>query len=322
MSQEEKNWYDCFIDTLNKRFPKKQDLVQELMDLLYIEREAVYRRLRQDVIFTAHEMAKIAATWNISLDDVVSVNAGTVSFQMRKMNYINPSEDDMQYLQMVIQGIHNANKFPSTDMMDICNKLPRQLLAGYPYLNQFYLFKRLYQYGYDKDVVPYSQIIISEGKAELTEEYYRAIKQVPTSNFIFDRKLFDYLVSDIQYFFSIEMITPEEKLLIKQDLHNLLNYLLDVANKGYYPETQKKVNIYISNLHVDTNYNYVFTPEITLCFIHVFEKFEIYTLNAEMAVNFRSWMQLKKRSSIQISEVDIRSRIEYFAKQRKLIDTL
>ena len=98
--------------------------------------------------------------------------------------------------------------------------------------------------------------------------------------------------------------------------------MMEIANKGYYPDTQNKVNFYISNLHVDTNYNYVYTPEITLCFIHVFEKYEIYTLNAEMTANFKIWMQLKKRSSIQISEVDIRSRIEYFAKQRKLIDTL
>ena len=322
MAQEEKNWYDTFIEILYKRHPKKQDLVQELMDLLYIEREAVYRRLRQDVIFTAHEMAKIAIAWNISLDDIISVNTDTVSFQMRKMNYINPSQEEFDYLRNVIQGIRFAKKFPTTELMDICNKLPRQVLAGYPYLNQFYLFKWQYQYGNENEIIPYSQIIVSEEQSKLTNDYFQAIKLVPNSSFVLDRLLFDYLISDIQYFYSIRMISDQEKGLIKQDLFSLLAYMQAIATKGCYPETQNKVNLYISHLNVDTNYSYVFTPDINICFVHVFEKFEIHTYNAEMAANFRSWMQLKKRSSMQISEVDERSRIAYFSKQQKLIESL
>ena len=206
--------------------------------------------------------------------------------------------------------------------MDICNKLPRQFLAGYARLNQFYLFKCLYQYGNEKDIVPFSQIVISEEISNLAKEYYQAIKLTPNSSFIFDRFLFDYLVSDILYFYSIRMISGEEKELIKQELHDLLDYMQEIANKGCYPETNNRVNLYISHLNVDTNYNYVYTPEINICFVHVFEKFEIYTYNAEMVANFRKWMQLKKRSSIQISEVDERSRIEYFSRQLKLIDSL
>ena len=322
MSQEEKNWYESFIETLYKKYPKKHELVQELMDLLYIEREAVYRRLRQDVIFTAHEMAKIAIAMNISLDEIININSSTISFQMQKMNYINPSEEESNYLRKVIQGLYFYKNFPSTDFMDICNKLPRQFLAGYQRLNQFYLFKSLYQYGTEKEVVPFSQVIISEEKSILTKEYYRAIKLIPSSSFIWDSNLFNNLITDIQYFCSIQMITAEEKELIKLELYELLDYLLEIANKGCYPETNNKVNFYISHLHVDTNYSYVYTPEVNICFIHVFEKYEIYSFNTEMAADFRAWMQLKKRSSIQISEVDERSRIEYFAKQRKLIDTL
>ena len=322
MAQEEKNWYDNFIELLYKRHPKKQDLVQELMDLLYIEREAVYRRLRKDVVFTANELAKIAIDWNISLDDIICINTDTVSFQMRKLNYINPSKQESDFLNYVIQGINYSKNYPTTEYMDICNKLPRQVLAGFPYLNQFYLFKWQYQYGNENEIVPYSQIVISEEKARLTKDYYEAIKLVPNSSFILDRLLFDYLISDIQYFYSIRMISDEDKKLIKKDLLSLIDYMQQIATKGYYPETQNKVNLYISHLNVDTNYNYVYTPEINICFVQVFEKYQIYTYNAEMTTNFRNWMQLKKRSSMQISEVDERSRIEYFSRQLKLIETL
>jgi len=322
MSQNEKEWYDNFIELLYKRVPKKQELVLALIDLLYIEREAVYRRLRKDVIFTVHEMAKIATSWNISLDELINTNSGVIPFQMQKINFINPSDEELEYLRNVIRGMHYAKNFPTTEFMDICNKLPRQILAGYRHLHQFYLFKWQYQYGYEKDFIPFSNLVVSEEKVRVTKEYNEAIKLIPNSSFIFDRLLFDYLVSDIQYFCSINLISNEEKELIKQDLYDLFDYLFEVATKGHYPETKMKVNLYISQLNVDTNYNYVFTPDYNICFVHVFEIFQIHTFNTEMATYFRKWMLLKKRSSIQISEVDERSRIEYFAKQKKLIDSL
>ena len=319
---ETNTWYEIFIEALYKKYPKKSDLIQALMDLLYIEREAVYRRLRQDVLFTVHEMAKISTARNISLDAIIGIDSGQIPFQMHQMNYISPSEEELKFLWLVVKGVQRINNFHDTEFMDICNKLPRRIVAGYNYLNQFYLFKRLYQYSNNNEVIPFSQVVVSAEKAQLTESYINAIKHVPNSSFIFDRKLFDLLVSDIRYFCSIRMITDEEKNLIKKDLYNLLDYLYEVARIGYYPETKSKVNLYISELNIDSNYSYTFSQEFNSCFIHVFEKYEIYTLNKDMVNKIKMWMQLKKRSSTQISVVDERSRIEYFAKQRQIVDEL
>jgi len=241
---------------------------------------------------------------------------------MRAMNYLDPSEEEANFLRFVIQSITYLKNFPTTEFMDICNKLPRQLVAGYEHLNKFYLFKWAYQYGNEKDAVPFSKIAVSEEKKNITKEYYKAIKQVPNSNFVFDYNIFNYIVKDINYFCSIYMITEEEKEFIKKDLLHLLDYLQEVANNGYYPETHNKVNLYISQLKVPTGYSYTFTPEVNICYIHVFEKFEIYSFHSEMTTNFISWMQQKKKTSIQISEVDAKSRIEFFATSRKLIESL
>lgn len=315
-------WYDLFLETLYKKFPKRQDLFKALSDLLFIEREAVYRRIRRDVVFTAYEIAKIATEWNISLDDVIGIDSGRVHFQMREINYLNPSEEEMKFLWAVIQGLNNIQNYYDTEFMDIGNKLPRQLLAGYKYLNQFYLFKWIFQYSHNTEVIPFSHAIESKEKAHLTSEYYKAIKTVPNSNFIWDRKIFENMISDIRYFVSISMITVEEKNLIKKDIHDLLDYLFVVANEGFYPETKNKVNIYVSELNIDTNYSYTFSKEANICFVHVFEKLELYSYNPQMVLFFKDWMQLKKKSSVQISVVDERCRIEYFNKQRQIIDEL
>jgi len=319
---EKGNWNDCFISTLYEKYPQKPQLMQALMDLLHIEREAVYRRLRQDVSFSIQEIAKISVAWNISLDRITGIHSGLVPFFMQSVNYIEPSEQELKFLREIIHSINLFKDMPDTEFRDICNKLPRKLLAGFYHLNKLSLFRWMYKYGNVKNLVPFSQVIVSEEKTRLDAEYYSAIKNVPKSSFLFDENLFVYLVNDIRYFHSIKLITCQEKEHIKKDLFALLEYLKEVARNGCYPETNHKVDIYISQLSIDTNYSYVFTKLGNICFIHVFDKFEIYTYEPDMVANFRTWMQLKQRSSVQISGVDEKSQIEYFEKQNQIVSSL
>jgi len=304
------------------KYPVRKQLVQILMELLSLEREAVYRRLRGEVPFTIQEVVTLVSAWNISLDEIMGVNVGAISFQMKAMNYLDPSEEEIEYLRQLVQSTNNLKYFPSTEFMYICNELPRALLVGYDELNKFHLFKWAYQHGDMKENISFSNLYISEEKLNITKKYYQAIKQVPNTNFIFDSKIFNYLIKDIRYFCSIYLITEEEKELIKKDMLELLDYLQEVANKGCYPETQNKVNLYISQLKIPTGYSYSFTPEVNTCYIHVFNKFEIYSYHSDMVANFMSWMQIKKRTSIQISEVDVKNRIEFFMTQRQLVESL
>jgi hypothetical protein len=316
------SWYDDFLDILYKKFPKKSKLTETLIELLSLEREAVYRRLRKEVQFSASEIIKIASTWKLSLDEIANINSEQFSFQLRQLNYLDPSEEEVIFFNEVIASLRQLQNYPDTEFMDICNKLPRQFIAGYEYLNRLSLFKWKYKYNDENEVIPFSQINISKEKQQITTDYYEAIKCVPTSNFIFDSRIFEYITNDIKYFHSIYLITDEENEFLKRDLMSLLDYLFEVTNRGYYPETQNKVNFYISQLNVDTNYSYTYSPEANICFIIAFEKLEIFSFNSEMVENFKIWMNLKKRSSIQISEVDERSRIEFFSKQKNFIESL
>ena len=315
-------WNNRFLETLFAKFPKKPLLIKALMNLLHIEREAAYRRLRNQVDFSIHEIVKISSAWNISLDEISGNCSRKISFLMQPIDYVDPSEKELRFLQYIVKSINELKNFPDAEFMDICNKLPRQFLAGYRYLYQFHLFKCVYNYCTGKKPVPYGKVNISEEKQQLIADYNRVLKTVPNTNYIFDPLIIDHLVNDIQYFHSIQMISGMEIKLIKTDLHALLDYLSEVATKGCYPETQKKVNLYISYLNVDTNYSYTFTNRISISLAHVFDKYEIYTHDVEIAPKFKVWMQLMKRSSIQISEVGQKSRIEFFAKQQKLIDKL
>jgi len=316
-------WYDRFLETLSKKYSKKTQLAQALIELLNIEREAAYRRLRKDVIFPAHEIGKIAKEWNISLDELVGVNSGKISFQMQATNYLNPSEDDLDNLRERVKRLDHLKHYSDSEYLLVCNNLPRTLASGFETLYKFNIFKWMYEYGNNDGIpMPYSKMFIPKEVQDLIARYYKIMKTVGKTSIILDQMLFDHVVHDIKYFQSIYLITNEEIELIKKDLHKLLDYLLDVAIKGYYPETENKVVIYISKVNINTNYSYFYTEKLKICRVHAFNKYDVYTFDVEMVKNFRTWMQLKKRTSIQISEVDERSRVEFFTKQRQLVDSL
>jgi len=315
-------WYNSFIKSLLSKYPKKSQLTTVLMDMLNIEREAAYRRLRKEVLFSITEIIKLSSAFNISLDSFVIGNSPKISFQMQPINYLSPSDDELKFLRHVIHSINSFKDSPDTEFMDVCNKLPRQLIAGFNHLNQYYLFKWMHQYGKEKRAIPFSQVFISDEKWQVTSEYYKAVKTVPQTIFIFDKMIFENLVNEILYFNSIQLITDKEKELLKSDLNAMLDYLFEVATYGYYPETKKKVSIYIAQIHINTNYNYTYTNKINICFVHVFDKYEIYTFDNEMVEKFKSWMLFKKDISRLISETDTKYRIEFFKKQRQIVDTL
>jgi hypothetical protein len=319
---ENTSWYDNFLGVLCEKYPKKHRLTEALMDLLRMEREAVYRRLRKDVMFTGNEIATVAAEWNISLDKIIGTSNGKIIFQLELWNYLNPSEEELKKMEKIPQKLDAIKIFPDMEYMEISNKLPRMLTAGFPYLNRLYLLKWMYQY-VNTDTLPFSKVFFHDRIEKISADFYAYSKNLPAITFIWDNMIFYYLVHDIYYFHSVYLITDEEKKLLKKELYDLVEYIANVASKGCWPETNNKVNLYISHLNIDTNYiYYYFSGAVQLCCVPAFGKNEIYTEDPLIMNNFSAWMQAKKKSSILISKADEKSRIEFFMKQRQLIDNL
>ena len=62
------------IDAMKIYLPKGNNLANTLMDILYLGKEATYRRLRGEVPFTFAEVATISQHMGISLDKIVGAD--------------------------------------------------------------------------------------------------------------------------------------------------------------------------------------------------------------------------------------------------------
>jgi len=319
---KEHTWYDAFVELLQDKYPKKAQLTYEIMDLLYLEREATYRRLRKDVAFTANEIATIANAWNISLDSIIGVNSGKIPFQMLPINYLNPSPKEFANLQKRVKMLEHLQTDPNSEYMEVCSRFPRPLHIGFSALYRLLIFYWAYQYHTDESQKQFSKVIISDNIKEEFDRYKKLSVHVKDTSFILDEMVFESYVNTIKYFHSVLAITDSEQELLKNELYQLLDYMMEIATIGCYPETNNKVNLYISQITVDTNYSYFYTDKLKTCRINAFGKYDVASYDTTLVENFRKWMNLKKRTSIQISEVNEQKRIAYFTKQREIIDSL
>ncbi|MCL1851114.1 MAG: hypothetical protein FWF70_06935 [Bacteroidetes bacterium] len=317
-----KLWHDRFMEVLHEKFPKNNELVEELCTLLCIERPAAYRRIRNDVPFTAGEIAVMAANWGISLDDIVGIYSGKVAFQMVPINYTNPSSQDIINLQNRVRSLEALKEDPNSEYMVITNNLSRSMATGFDMLYKFNIFKWGYEFSNVDANTPLSDIVVSQEIHNIVRQFYQKMKDSVTTNIILDPMLFDNFVSEVLFFHSIMLITDEEKKIIKNELNNLIDYMIEVASTGCFPETKNKVYLYISTLNINTNYSYIYTDRFKVCRIHAFNKYDILSYNPDMIETFKTWMQKKKRTSILISEVDEKNRLVYFQRLRALIDSL
>ena len=314
---------DYFLDLLNKKIPRRAELTRSLVGLLNIEKEAVYRRLRREVPFTFSEVVLIAKTWGLSLDSVVRVDLSrSLPFCLQVTDYLNPSREDIQVLERFTGILRFISGDPRAEFMEVSNLLPLSLHHGFAYLNRFSVFKWMYQYG-DMQRMPSLVEVVLPGEIDaLVEEHNKLARGISRTFYVLDHMIFDYLINDIQYFASIYLILPEEVEKLKEDIRRLLDYLETLAATGRFPETGNRVYLYISPINFDTSYCCIEGETIKVSMIRTFVMNAMTSLEEKAFRRVKNGVLAMKRSSTLISESGEKHRIEFFERQRALVEGL
>jgi hypothetical protein len=316
-------WYDYFLKALYEKYPKKSQLTEALMDLLSIEKEAIYRRLRKDVAFSIYDIAKIANAWNISIDNMLGiVSDKNQLFKMNMLPYNNLLKKDLEIIENYIQLLKTVASSPASEYMEISNTVPESILGQYPTISKFYMFKWTHHYGNEKKLPSFNQFFMPERLIELERIYCNEIKQIKHVNYMWDNLIIQHMVNDIRYFESVYLLSAEDVQLLKQEIYTFLNDMETISIQGEFAETHNKVDLYISQVNIDTNYCYYHSPAAKICGIRTFIKYTAAATNESLCENFRKWIHARKRVSIPISQVNERQRIEFFKQQHELLSEL
>ncbi|WP_163308507.1 helix-turn-helix domain-containing protein [Dysgonomonas sp. 521] len=314
--------HDNIINAIKEKVPSNTNITAVLMDILYIGKEAIYRRLRGDVPFTFEELASISKVLGISLDNIAgSTMQKSKPFQLKLTDYVNPTEADYGQMEDFIDILRSARKDDCTEFASSANIFQQTLYIGHEYLNKFYLFKSLYQTNGLDSVKSLDDIKMSKRLNDIQKRYQEETMYIKHTFYIWDYMIFRYLVNDIKYFASIRYITSEDVAALKEDLLTFMDRMEKLATKGEF-ETGNKVQLYLSSLNFESTYSYMQTQNLKLSHIIAFTLNAVVSLDTTTFDRVQQWIDALKRLSTLISESGEMQRVKFFKEQRELVNTL
>lgn len=309
------------IEAAKEKLLPKDNLANALMDILYIGKEAIYRRLRGEVPFTFAEAAVISRKLGISLDKIIGISFhNNAVFDMNVVDHKDPFETYYSILERHVKLFHTLKEDPTSEMGTSSNILPLTLSLKHDILSKFRLFKWMYQ-NENIQCKHFEELDIPQKLVNKQKEFTQMVSHIHSIDYIWDSTIFTHLVNDIQYFSDIHLLADEDKRLIKEDLSLLIDELEELASKGK-SDAGNDVHIYISNINFEATYSYLETSSLQLSLIRIYSINSITTQDNEMFGNVKDWIQSLKKFSTMISESGEMQRIQFFKQQREIVDTL
>jgi len=313
---------NALIKEIEKRLTQKTKLADILINNLGLSKEAAYRRLRNEVPFTFQETAVLAKDFGISLDSLVGVEIQKGRpFQLKFPDFINTQSDDYKMFDDFINFLKKIANSQNTELGILTNIIPQDIFSGFEYLTRYYIFKWQY-YSQNEKIIPFGEIEIHEkAKKSLSAQFIES-KKIKNTYYIIDTRIYTRIVNEIKYFHSIQLITDEEIKILKEELMNVLDYMEELTIRGMFNETGNKVSIYITNLEITTSYSYLKSEDIKYCLIKAFLLTSATSLDNKAFEKMEAWIQASMRTSTLITQANERERLQYFHKQKKIIDDL
>lgn len=308
-----------FIEAIRAKIPKYSELANKLTDILLIEKDMVYRRLRGEVAFTLQEASLISEKLGISIDNMGgAINEKSRPFYIKLTDYVEPEDIDYFMMEEYNNFLREIIVDPSAEFFTAAKIIPDMLHLPYKNLTKFYLFKWFYLYGATKkfhEVKAYDQVL---EKLDVMMNLYSQVKNL---HFVFDKMLFQNLVDDLIYFKDIQLITPDEIHQLEKELLLLVGDLEEIADKGANP-LGSRVELYVSNISFDGDCSYLYAQQYKLTLVRSFTLYNITSLDTVIFEEIKKWLHSLKRSSTMISECNLLARNKFFNTQRRIIQGL
>lgn len=308
------------VDAFMECVPETKRLVDILMDILDLNKESVYRRLRSEVPFTFDEIYTIVHYLGISLDHIIAVyNKETVPFNFHMHKSSDPVNIYTEIMNMNLELLTKINEAAMARVDLVLNRLPFAYALPFENLAKFYYYKWYYHTQNVPSNFYFKDFIVPEQIKEVQNKYVVINANLGCDiTILMDNNLFLSMIKDINYFVNRGLITESEQAVFQQELLQCIDLIEDVANRGV-NKGGVIVNTYISSVDLEPSYVYI-EYDNKVCIHYWTSSAEIFSsYDAEMCERQRVWIQSLKKYTTLITRCNAHWRTEYFDKQRTYV---
>jgi len=318
------------LEEILNRFPKRAAAVEELAQLLGVQKDAVYRRLRGDTLLTPDEISLLTSTFNLSLDALVYESSSTVFFDFTPFS--NTVTNVGEYLNGVLNDLKQVQQLPDVRVYFVSYEIPFFYYAFFPELISFKLFiwgKTVWEFDYLKDR-PFDFSIISYPDEQVIQDILKSFLNLDTTE-IWSVNIIDNTLSQIEYFVnSGGFKNPEDAYVLCDKVLALVRQWRSMAEHGQkfplgsYSEdmTRGDFQLYQQELLITSNTILVTSPLTKIIFPIISNPNYLKSTDRKMCDYQEDWFKKAIKKSTLLSQQNEKSRNLFFnIMERKIAST-
>lgn len=312
------------ITKILENIPKNIKPVAFLMEVLGLSRNAVYRRLRHEKSFSFQEIVKLSSLLGFSLDNIVyNIDNDFDSDLYLKENCKMTAESSVVSLfEHVRRLLTNFVDADNSQVIITANRLHLISIGAVEPLFRFLYFQLMYQLREIPVNCPYSKVNVPEYIYALNKDFSKFFMSVNNKDYIIDSNLYLNIVRDIQYFFHRKLISENELLQLKENLHIAINQTKDYMQMGFNDLPLKKSKFYLSGMEVTSNTLYSIFEGKEESNFWLYSSNPISTTKKRICHTHKIWIDSLMRSSTLISGVNENVLFEFISKQSDFVDNM
>ncbi|BES60962.1 hypothetical protein [Dysgonomonas capnocytophagoides] len=309
-----------FIEAIKSRL-EIGTVMETLLSILPLSKEAVYRRLRGEVLFSYSEAVMIAQNLQISLDEI---GLGSTDYALYSTNIPTFAISEGSYTEILNHWIGHIARFQNKESAHFyvtTSGLPVSLLTSYPTLLKFSYYISLYEKGnIDDEYGRFSETMISRDFLN-TMSNITALLQNINSTYILSNNPFGYYLKQIRYLHELDLLDEENIEQIKQELYSVSNDFKTIAASGKY-KTGYTVDYYLSEVNIDASFGLLDDGIYNIAFIKMLGMNYRLSRNIEVLKTHRRSFDNLKHFATLISKSGSSRRKLFFEKQKAIIDKI
>ncbi len=310
------------VNEMKKRIPQGQNLASYLTDILYMGKEAVYRRLRGEVAFTFDEITVISHNLSISIDQIIGNHLpNRVTFDLNLLHSPNLMESYHETTERYLRIFSSMKGGGNAEVYSATNSIPFTLYSSYEYLSKFRLCRWIYQNGKLRTPNSLSDMQVSDKIVTAHKKLSESLKKAGKTYFIWDSNIFQSFVKEIKYFAGLNLISTSDVMYLKNELQQLLIDLEHLSVNGEFYKGHE-LYIYLSNIDFEATYTYVTNKDYQISLFRIYSINSMDSQSPQICQIQKNWIQSLKRHSTLISGSGEAQRIAFLEKQRNIINTL
>lgn len=321
---KDKQLNELFISLVKEKIKDDKKLVSVLSDILNLQKEAIYRRLRNEVVFTFSEIVSICCSLSISLEQILDFEKLCYPYQLYGVNPDGLKKNRTANVKRYVDIVSNIVENDGCEYAEVTASIPVVFTMNSDYLLKWYLFIWDYHryYNVDNSFKKFHEFTYEPKMTEFSKITSANLKKFTNTYYIINRKFLEDLTDDIKTLINLKSIREEDIDSLKKELTHFLDYLERIVISGCYPETGKKVSVYISDFRIRSGFAYIKSSTLDASILKLFSFNGVLSLNDESFKETVKWFKSYERLSTLISVSCEYGRSRFFEEQRRVIENL